>query len=192
MPHIAYLRRFKIFLHAKISIDRDPFVVFCFGNGCSAAGSEAVVGFGDCGGPDDIGVPVYILGPVFPHDMWKVYMTDLDNIRSSVFGNTFTLDFGTAVVDGYSFGQRETTDFLTINCASTDYVGHKYGPNSLEVEDVYLRLVFMGWGVRHGASYRTVHMSDIAPTVAALLHVQMPNGNIGEVIGEIMLKTGID
>ncbi|ULT46425.1 alkaline phosphatase family protein [Niabella defluvii] len=27
-----------------------------------------------------------------------------------------------------------------MNCASTDYVGHKYGPNSIEVEDVYLRL----------------------------------------------------
>jgi hypothetical protein len=27
-------------------------------------------------------------------------------------------------------------------------------------------------------------MTDIAPTVAALLHIQMPDGNIGDVIGE--------
>ena len=30
--------------------------------------------------------------------------------------------------------------FLTINCASTDYVGHLFGPNSIEVEDIYSRL----------------------------------------------------
>jgi len=78
--------------------------------------------------------------PVFPHDILKAYREDHDNIRSSPFGNTLTLDFAKAAVEGYQLGQRDQTDFLTINCASTDYVGHKYGPNSIEVEDVYLRL----------------------------------------------------
>ncbi len=78
--------------------------------------------------------------PVFPHDILKAYREDHDNIRSSPLGNTLTLDFARAAVDGYSLGQRDVTDFLTINCASTDYVGHKYGPNSIEIEDVYLRL----------------------------------------------------
>lgn len=31
-------------------------------------------------------------------------------------------------------------DMLAVNLASTDYAGHKFGPNSIEVEDVYLRL----------------------------------------------------
>lgn len=297
--------------------------------------------------------------PVFPHDILKAYRVDHDNIRSSPFGNTLTLDFAKAAIDGYSLGQRDVTDFLTINCASTDYVGHKFGPNSVEVEDVYLRLdkdlagffayldskvgkgnylvfltadhggshsinflkahripagltglrkvmqglndtltavtgvkdlvisalnyyvnfnfprireaglsldslrktamaylahqrglqyvvdmadvaaadlpkrieemvingynrkrsgsilmlpepawfegsdrgtthgtwnpqdthiplLFMGWGVKHGVSYRTVHMVDIAPTVSALLHIQAPNGNIGDVITEVI------
>ena len=39
-----------------------------------------------------------------------------------------------------SLGNGTATDFLTINCASTDYVGHMFGPNSIEVEDTYLRL----------------------------------------------------
>jgi predicted AlkP superfamily pyrophosphatase or phosphodiesterase len=78
--------------------------------------------------------------PVFPHDIARFYKDDHDNIRSSPFGNTLTLDFARAAVDGYSLGQRNATDFLTINCASTDYVGHKYGPNSIEEEDVFLRL----------------------------------------------------
>jgi len=78
--------------------------------------------------------------PVFPHDILKAYREDHDNIRSSPFGNTLTLDFARAAIDAYALGQRDVTDFLTINCASTDYVGHKYGPNSVEIEDVYLRL----------------------------------------------------
>jgi hypothetical protein len=44
----------------------------------------------------------------------------------------------------------------------------------------------MGWGIKPGATNRYVRMSDISPTLAALLHIQMPNGNVGEVIGEVM------
>jgi len=30
-----------------------------------------------------------------------------------------------------------------------------------------------------------VHMTDIAPTLAALLHIQMPSGSVGHVIEEL-------
>ncbi|MBO9617869.1 MAG: alkaline phosphatase family protein [Niabella sp.] len=76
----------------------------------------------------------------FPHDISGQFKKDPDVIRSSPYGNTLTLDFAKAALDGYKLGTGAFTDFLTINCASTDYVGHKYGPNSIEVEDVYLRL----------------------------------------------------
>ncbi|HMR83222.1 MAG TPA: alkaline phosphatase family protein [Niabella sp.] len=69
--------------------------------------------------------------PAFPHK------TD---IRTSPYGNTLILDFAKAAIEGNQLGIGTVTDFLAINCASTDYVGHKYGPNSIEVEDVYLRL----------------------------------------------------
>ncbi|HZI69513.1 MAG TPA: alkaline phosphatase family protein, partial [Hanamia sp.] len=51
--------------------------------------------------------------------------------------------------------------------------------------DTHIPLVFMGWHIKHGTSNRTIHMSDISPTLAALLHIQMPNGNVGNVITEI-------
>jgi len=76
----------------------------------------------------------------FPHDLKEVYKTDKDVIRSSPYGNTLTLNFAKAAIEGNNLGGGAATDFLTINCASTDYVGHKYGPNSIEIEDVYLRL----------------------------------------------------
>ncbi|MEN7546305.1 alkaline phosphatase PafA [Rapidithrix thailandica] len=78
--------------------------------------------------------------PVFPHNIAQIYKKDPGVIRYTPFGNSLTLDFAKAAVEGYALGQSEVTDFLAINCASTDYVGHKFGPNSIEVEDTYLRL----------------------------------------------------
>ena len=48
--------------------------------------------------------------------------------------------------------------------------------------DTHIPLVFMGWGIQHGSTTRPTYMTDIAPTIAALLHVQAPNGNIGRPI----------
>lgn len=78
--------------------------------------------------------------PVFPHKTAESYKADKGEVRSTPFGNTLTLDFARAAVTGYDLGSGKYTDFLTINLASTDYVGHRYGPNSIEVEDTYLRL----------------------------------------------------
>ena len=50
------------------------------------------------------------------------------------------MQFAEAAIENYKLGQEKTTDFLTINCASTDYSGHLVGPNAIEIEDVYLRL----------------------------------------------------
>jgi predicted AlkP superfamily pyrophosphatase or phosphodiesterase len=77
---------------------------------------------------------------VFPHHLPAIYKEDRGALRSTPYGNTLTLDFARAAVDGNRLGMGSATDFLTINCASTDYVGHKFGPNSIEVEDTYYRL----------------------------------------------------
>ena len=52
--------------------------------------------------------------------------------------------------------------------------------------DSHIPLVFMGWGINHGSLNRETHMTDIAPTIAALLHIQAPNGNIGKPISEVL------
>ena len=78
--------------------------------------------------------------PVFPHAINEVYLKNKGSFRQTPFGNTLTLDFAKAALDAYKLGRGEATDFLTINCASTDYVGHMFGPNSIEIEDTYLRL----------------------------------------------------
>ena len=48
--------------------------------------------------------------------------------------------------------------------------------------DTHIPLVFMGWGIKHGATTKQTYMTDIAPTIAAMLHVQAPNGCVGKSI----------
>jgi predicted AlkP superfamily pyrophosphatase or phosphodiesterase len=45
-----------------------------------------------------------------------------------------------AAIDGEQLGQDDIPDFLAISYSSTDYVGHNFGPQSKEVEDLYIRL----------------------------------------------------
>ena len=77
---------------------------------------------------------------VFPLKIREAYERNKGSFRPTPFGNTLTLDFARASIEGYQLGSGKATDFLTINCASTDYVGHMFGPNSVEIEDTYLRL----------------------------------------------------
>jgi hypothetical protein len=50
--------------------------------------------------------------------------------------------------------------------------------------DSHIPLVWFGWNIQPGKTNRQVDMTDIAPTIAAMLHIQMPSGSIGHVIGE--------
>ena len=79
--------------------------------------------------------------PTFPYEnLAKDYDAKKGVIRTTPFGNSLTLKMAEASINGYGMGEDQITDFLTINIASTDYVGHAFGPNSIEIEDNYLRL----------------------------------------------------
>lgn len=77
---------------------------------------------------------------VFPHDLPRLKGASYDIIRSTPFGNSFTKDFAMAAVQAEKMGKGTATDFLALSFSSTDYVGHQFGPNSVEAQDTYLRL----------------------------------------------------
>ena len=52
--------------------------------------------------------------------------------------------------------------------------------------DSHIPLVWFGWNVRPGKLNRETYMTDIAPTIAAMLRIQMPNGCVGKVITEVV------
>jgi len=50
--------------------------------------------------------------------------------------------------------------------------------------DCHIPFVLLGWGVHHGAYNHEVHITDIAPTVCSIVHLQMPSGCIGQGVYE--------
>ena len=52
--------------------------------------------------------------------------------------------------------------------------------------DTHVPLLFFGKGIRHGNLLRRTTIPDIAPTVAALLGIALPDGTTGEPIPEVL------
>ncbi len=81
------------------------------------------------------------VNPVFPHELIaRAGVNLLEVIKTTPFGNSLTKDFALAALKSENLGKGANTDFLTVSFSSTDYVGHSFGPNSIESEDTYLRL----------------------------------------------------
>ncbi|GAB2482449.1 alkaline phosphatase PafA [Algoriphagus taiwanensis] len=80
--------------------------------------------------------------PTFPYvlDSLRKNNGDYGLIASTPYGNSLTLDFAYAAIEGEKLGQRGVTDLLAVSFSSPDYIGHRFGPSSIEVEDNYLRL----------------------------------------------------
>lgn len=78
----------------------------------------------------------------FPYDIKKLSegKYGYDILTRVTFGNNLTTDFVLAAIDGEDLGQDDDTDFLTISYSSPDYIGHRFGVNSKEAQDNYLRL----------------------------------------------------
>ncbi len=80
--------------------------------------------------------------PVFPHVFDSLGDTDRYAILKSIpAGNTYSIMMAKACIDGEHLGMnKDVTDFLALSLSSTDYIGHQFAPNSIEMEDCYLRL----------------------------------------------------
>lgn len=78
--------------------------------------------------------------PTFPHKTPKINGKGYYGIRYMPWGNQLTFETAKTCVSGAGMGKDEITDFLCITLSTTDYAGHTYGPDALEMEDMYLRL----------------------------------------------------
>jgi predicted AlkP superfamily pyrophosphatase or phosphodiesterase len=126
-------------------------------------------------------------GPVFPHRVSRdiSYYT----LRKTPAGNTYTFSAAKACVEGAQMGTSGFTDFLCISLSATDYIGHQYGPDAIEIEDTYLRLDkdiadFLSYldnrlgkgnyllflSADHGAAHNSIYLNDM----------KMPAGNESE------------
>ena len=134
---------------------------------------------------------VYIgeASPSFPHYM--VYSGNSENIKATPFGNTLTANFAKAAIANEQLGKDAITDFLCVSFSSTDYVGHAYGPHSIETMDTYLRLdrdladliTYLDTQVGKG-NYLMFLTADhgVSPTPQYMQHLKIPAGTTTEAI----------
>jgi predicted AlkP superfamily pyrophosphatase or phosphodiesterase len=80
-------------------------------------------------------------GRAFPHPYGAAdgkYFTTL--LTVSPAGDELVAAFTKELMDKESLGDDDVPDYLSVSFSSTDYVGHLFGPSSLESEDNLLRL----------------------------------------------------
>ena len=75
----------------------------------------------------------------FPHNTSSITANKYESFRTTPGGNTLTFEMAKAAINAEALGKRNITDFLAVSFSSPDYIGHTFGPNSVEVEDMYLR-----------------------------------------------------
>jgi predicted AlkP superfamily pyrophosphatase or phosphodiesterase len=81
------------------------------------------------------------LGRTFPHPLGDGSSKYFYLILTlTPIGDVMTLDFAKTLIENEKIGQGDATDYLAISFSSTDYIGHLFGPSSLETEDNILRL----------------------------------------------------
>jgi predicted AlkP superfamily pyrophosphatase or phosphodiesterase len=73
---------------------------------------------------------------------------------------------------------------LRSNFTETQWKGTDHGTGY--PYDLHIPLLWYGWGIKPGKTNREVYMTDVAPTIAAMLHIQMPSGSVGKVLGEVI------
>jgi predicted AlkP superfamily pyrophosphatase or phosphodiesterase len=80
--------------------------------------------------------------PTFPYDLKDMSgkQTNYSLFTATPFANTYLTDFALKAIDEENLGSHEHTDMLCISYSSTDIAGHTFGPYSVEIEDMYLRL----------------------------------------------------
>ena len=76
----------------------------------------------------------------FPHKLAQITTGKYEAFKYTPFAATFTFDFAKRAIENEQLGENTVTDFLAVSISSTDYTGHAFGGNSIEIEDTYLRL----------------------------------------------------
>ena len=89
------------------------------------------------------------------------------------------------LINGY-FAKRSGDLHFILHPNYTDVgsTGTEHG--TIYTYDTHIPMIWYGWNISAGKSYRTSYITDIAPTLSALLKIQMPNASVGNVMTEVI------
>lgn len=65
---------------------------------------------------------------------------DYSFLRETPFADDFTTELALRLIENEQLGQDDITDYLAVTYSSTDYIGHRFGPSSVEASDAIARL----------------------------------------------------
>lgn len=88
------------------------------------------------------------------------------------------------------YNQKRSGDLLIVMEPSVFLDGswNKKGTDhgSGYIYDTHVPLLFYGKGIKKGKTYKRTEITDIAPTISALLGISFPNGSTGNVLGLVI------
>ena len=79
-------------------------------------------------------------GTSFPYELKAYENKNYAVLPVTPYGNTLTTEFAKAAISSEQLGADSFTDLLAISYSSPDYIGHSFGPNSIEAEDGFIKL----------------------------------------------------
>jgi predicted AlkP superfamily pyrophosphatase or phosphodiesterase len=90
----------------------------------------------------ETGIKGQVTFPYVLEDLSEIKRNKLDYslLNKTPFGNTYTRDFAVNLIVNEQLGADDITDVLTICFTSLENIGNLFGPNSVEIEDAFLRL----------------------------------------------------
>jgi predicted AlkP superfamily pyrophosphatase or phosphodiesterase len=106
----------------------------------------------------------------------------LDMLTSS----TLNMDIKNAIANGYNATRSGDIQLIYWPQWIEGFEAKGTTHGAWNPYDSHIPLLWYGWNIQPGQSNRRVYMSDIAPTLAAMLHIQMPSGSVGRPIEEIV------
>ena len=78
---------------------------------------------------------------VFPYDLTALReKKSFGAMQYTPFANYVLTEFALWALREEGLGNDKHTDLLTISYSATDYIGHEFGPQSVEIHDAYLQL----------------------------------------------------
>jgi arylsulfatase A-like enzyme len=142
----------------------------------------------------------------FNKDIIKDKGLELSKIKQSFKDFLMMQDFVKRVYTEEEILSNSGFDF-NLNCISNGYdvtqngdliilekPGYiEYGPTgtshgTIYSYDTHVPCIFYGWNIKKGESHDRKVITEIAPTLAQLLKIALPNGTRGEVLNEILDK----
>ena len=129
--------------------------------------------------------------PTFPYDfteLRKIYAelgAEYQLLWVSPTGNSLLTDFAMEAIKNEDLGADEIPDLINISYSVPDAAGHSFGPQSIEVADIYVKLdkdierLLDYLDDQVGQDEYTLFLSSdhgVVPVVSLLDHYQLPTG----------------